>query len=62
MNRLRREGWAERQGKGSHVLFTKPGQPNISVPRHPGDIKRGLLRGGQRPAGVQATPGAGGMI
>ena len=24
MNRLRREGWAERPGKGSHVVFTEP--------------------------------------
>jgi predicted RNA binding protein YcfA (HicA-like mRNA interferase family) len=56
MNRLRREGWAERQGKGSHVLFTKPGQPNISVPRHPGDIKRGLLRAIAKSAGWEWPP------
>jgi predicted RNA binding protein YcfA (HicA-like mRNA interferase family) len=26
MNRLRREGWAERLGNGSHVIFKKDGR------------------------------------
>jgi predicted RNA binding protein YcfA (HicA-like mRNA interferase family) len=41
-NRLRREGWAERTGRGSHAVFTKPGQRNISVPNHPGDLSPGV--------------------
>ncbi len=44
MNRLRREGWAERPGKGSHAIFSKPGLVNVIVPRHPGDLKPGVLR------------------
>jgi hypothetical protein len=28
MNRLTCEGWSERAGKGSHVVFPKPGFPN----------------------------------
>jgi len=56
MNRLRREGWAERQGRGSHVVFTRPGHRNISVPRHPGDLKRGLLRSIAEAAGWEWPP------
>ena len=51
MQRLRREGWAERAGKGSHVVFTKPGHRNISMPQHPGDLGSGLLRSIARRAG-----------
>jgi predicted RNA binding protein YcfA (HicA-like mRNA interferase family) len=43
INRLRREGWAERQGKGSHVIFTKDGRV-VVVPNHRGDLKTGTLR------------------
>ena len=44
MNRLRREGWAERSGKGSHRIFSKPGHPVIVVAVHARDLKPGLLR------------------
>jgi len=44
MNRLRREGWAERLGKVNQVIFTKPGFSPIVVPRHGGDIPKGALR------------------
>jgi len=43
MNRLRREGWAERSGKGSHTVFTKAGR-FVVVPNHKGDIATGTLR------------------
>jgi predicted RNA binding protein YcfA (HicA-like mRNA interferase family) len=56
MNRLRREGWSERAGKGSHVIFSKPGQRNVSVPRHPGDLKPGVLRSIARAAGWEWPP------
>ncbi|MGH7030966.1 MAG: type II toxin-antitoxin system HicA family toxin [Stellaceae bacterium] len=43
MSRLRREGWAERPGKGSHIIFRKPGRV-VVVSQHAGDIKPGTLR------------------
>ena len=51
MNRLRREGWSERAGKGSHVVFSKPGFPNVAVPNHHGDLRIGTLRAIARDAG-----------
>ena len=56
INRLRREGWAERAGKGSHAIFRKPGQRDVSVPRHPGDMKPGVLRSIAREAGWEWPP------
>jgi predicted RNA binding protein YcfA (HicA-like mRNA interferase family) len=56
MGRLRREGWTEREGKGSHVIFSKLGQRSISVPRHPGDLKPGVLRSIARGAGWESPP------
>jgi predicted RNA binding protein YcfA (HicA-like mRNA interferase family) len=43
MSRLRREGWTERSGKGSHVVFTKADR-SVVVPNHKGDIPKGTLR------------------
>jgi predicted RNA binding protein YcfA (HicA-like mRNA interferase family) len=43
MNRLRREGWTERPGKGSHIIFKKGGQ-RVVVANHAGDIPTGTLR------------------
>lgn len=56
MHRLRREGWSERCGKGSHVVFTQPGQDNVSVPQHRGDIPSGTLRSIYRAAGWEWPP------
>jgi predicted RNA binding protein YcfA (HicA-like mRNA interferase family) len=56
MNRLRREGWSERPGKGSHVVFTKAGRDNVPVPRHRGDIPLGTLRSICRAAGWEWPP------
>jgi predicted RNA binding protein YcfA (HicA-like mRNA interferase family) len=56
MSRLRREGWAEHPGKGSHRKFTKPGRPMVTVPNHPGDLKSGLLRSIARAAGWEWPP------
>jgi predicted RNA binding protein YcfA (HicA-like mRNA interferase family) len=56
MNRLRREGWGERQGKGSHVVFTKPGRDNIPVPSHGRDLAPGTLRSIVRAAGWEWPP------
>jgi predicted RNA binding protein YcfA (HicA-like mRNA interferase family) len=55
MNRLRREGWEERSGKGSHVVFTKPGH-TVVVPKHRGDIAPGTLRSICRGAGWDYPP------
>jgi predicted RNA binding protein YcfA (HicA-like mRNA interferase family) len=56
INRLRREGWAEREGKGSHVIFTKSGHQNIPVSRHGGDLPHGTLRKICRDAGWEWPP------
>ena len=50
MNRLRREGWAERSSKGSHVIFRKDSR-TVVVPNHRGDLKTGTLRRIYRDAG-----------
>jgi len=51
MNRLRREGWAERPGRGAHTVFVKPGRDIIPVPHHRGDLPTGTLRSIARAAG-----------
>jgi predicted RNA binding protein YcfA (HicA-like mRNA interferase family) len=56
MQRLRREGWSERPGKGSHVIFTKQGQKNITVSSHGGDLPMGTLRSIARDAGWEWPP------
>jgi predicted RNA binding protein YcfA (HicA-like mRNA interferase family) len=43
ISRLRREGWEERPGKGSHLIFKKPGK-RVVVANHSGDIPTGTLR------------------
>ena len=50
MNRLLREGWAERSSKGSPVIFRRDGR-TVVVPAHRGDLKTGTLRGIYRDAG-----------
>jgi predicted RNA binding protein YcfA (HicA-like mRNA interferase family) len=56
MNRLRREGWAERSGKGAHVIFSKPGHKSIPVSRHGEDLPTGTLRSICRDAGWEWPP------
>jgi predicted RNA binding protein YcfA (HicA-like mRNA interferase family) len=56
MTRLRREGWTERPGKGSHVVFIRPGRDNIAVPSHRGDPPTGTLRSIARAAGWEWSP------
>jgi predicted RNA binding protein YcfA (HicA-like mRNA interferase family) len=56
MNRLRREGWAERAGRGSHTVFSKPGRDIIPVPNHRGDLPIGTLRSIARAAGWEWPP------
>jgi predicted RNA binding protein YcfA (HicA-like mRNA interferase family) len=51
MNRLRREGWAEHTGKGSHVKFTYAGGRMVIVPNLRRDLKTGLVRAIYREAG-----------
>jgi predicted RNA binding protein YcfA (HicA-like mRNA interferase family) len=55
MNRLRREGWAERPGKGSHVIFKKDGQ-RVVVSNHTGEIPTGTLRNICAKAGWEYPP------
>jgi predicted RNA binding protein YcfA (HicA-like mRNA interferase family) len=56
MNRLRREGWMERPGKGSHLVFIQPGRDNIAVPNDRGDLAVGTLRSIARAAGWEWPP------
>jgi predicted RNA binding protein YcfA (HicA-like mRNA interferase family) len=51
MSRLRREGWAERPGKGAHVVFGKPGFPSVAVPNHHADLRPGTFLAIARDAG-----------
>lgn len=43
IRRLRREGWEQRQGKGSHLIFRKSGK-HVVIANHSGDIPTGTLR------------------
>lgn len=53
--RLRREGWAERPGKGSHLIFRKEGK-RVVIANHPGDMPTGTLREVCRQAGWEWPP------
>jgi len=55
MNRLRREGWAERPGKGSHVIFKKDSL-RVVVSNHTGEIPTGTLRAICAQAGWEYPP------
>jgi predicted RNA binding protein YcfA (HicA-like mRNA interferase family) len=55
MNRLRREAWVERAGKGSHVIFRKEGR-RVVVSNHAGDIPSGTLRAICGQAGWEFPP------
>lgn len=47
-----RLGWVEREAKRGHLILTKPGhRATLSVPDH-AEVKRGLLQGLLRDAGV----------
>jgi predicted RNA binding protein YcfA (HicA-like mRNA interferase family) len=57
IRRLRREGWEERPGKGSHLVFRKEGK-RVVIANHPGDIPTGALREICRQAGWEWPPKA----
>jgi predicted RNA binding protein YcfA (HicA-like mRNA interferase family)/predicted RNase H-like HicB family nuclease len=57
IRRLRREGWEERPGKGSHLIFRKAGKL-VVIANHPGDIPTGTLREICRQAGWEWPPQA----
>jgi predicted RNA binding protein YcfA (HicA-like mRNA interferase family) len=50
IRRLLREGWEERPGKGSHLIFRKEGK-RVVIANHRGDIPTGTLREICRQAG-----------
>ncbi len=56
MRRLRREGFEERPGKGSHHVFRR-GDRKVIVAAHPGDIPTGTLRQICKQAGWEWPPG-----
>ena len=55
IRRLRREGWEERPGKGSHLIFRRAGKL-VVIANHPGDIPTGTLREICRQAGWEWPP------
>ncbi|MBV9757376.1 MAG: type II toxin-antitoxin system HicA family toxin [Alphaproteobacteria bacterium] len=55
IGRLRREGFSERPGRGSHVVFQK-GERVVIVSNHRGDIPPGTLRAICRQAGWEYPP------
>ena len=57
IRRLRREGWEERPGKGSHLIFRRAGKL-VVIANHPGDIPTGTLREICRQAGWEWPPRA----
>lgn len=55
MRRLRREGFAERPGRGAHRVFRK-GDRTIIISAHRGDIPTGTLRQICKQAGWEWPP------
>ncbi len=55
MRRLRREGFEERPGKGSHRVFRR-GDCKVVVADRPGDIPTGTLRQICKQAGWEWPP------
>ncbi len=50
IRRLRKEGWQERRGKGSHMVFTK-GAKRVTVPTSKKEISMGTYRNIAKVAG-----------
>jgi predicted RNA binding protein YcfA (HicA-like mRNA interferase family) len=57
IRRLRREGWEERPGKGSHLILRREGKLVVIANRR-GDIPTGTLREICRQAGWEWPPKA----
>ena len=55
-NRLTREGWISRPGKGSHTVYKKPNHPIVVLPNHRGDLAPGTLRSVCAAAGWEYPP------
>jgi predicted RNA binding protein YcfA (HicA-like mRNA interferase family) len=55
-NRLTREGWIARPGKGSHAIYKKPDHPIVVLPNHGGDLAAGTLRSICNAAGWDYPP------
>jgi len=51
IQKLRKEGWCERPGSGSHLVFQKPGMPNVVVPTSGKELKKGMYDKIARDAG-----------
>lgn len=50
---LERTGWTLVRTRGSHLVFAHPDSPKlVIVPNHPGDLKRPLLAGILKDAGI----------
>ncbi len=55
ISRLRREGFNERQGHGSHIVFSKESR-TVIVSNHRGDVPKGTLRQICKRAGWEYPP------
>ncbi|MDR1088248.1 MAG: type II toxin-antitoxin system HicA family toxin [Coriobacteriales bacterium] len=51
LKRLRKEGWKEEPGKGSHVVFRKQGASTISVPTSRKELPKGTYENIARSVG-----------
>ena len=50
---LERKGWKLLRTRGSHLVFAHPDhQKLVTVPNHPGDLKRPLVAGILKDAGI----------
>lgn len=51
---LNKDGWIEKDQKGSHVHLTHSSKPGkLTVPKHGGDIKKGTLNSILKQAGLK---------
>jgi predicted RNA binding protein YcfA (HicA-like mRNA interferase family) len=48
---LDRHGFTLQRIAGSHHIFSKPGEPHLSIPVHKGMVKYGYLKEAQRRCG-----------
>lgn len=49
---LERKGWQRVRTKGSHLVFAHPDTPKLVTVPNPGDLKRPLLAGILKDAGI----------
>lgn len=54
---LLRDGWYEERQTGSHKHFKHPSRPGlVTVPMHPGDLPKPVIRSIERQSGTSLRP------